>query len=500
MKHSLKAVLGGVLVTVVYLCFCLFTYKDYGITADEKTGYDAGKALITYYKTGKDPSQSNLPERQLPSQSTYFRGYFALSTLLNPNGYYEQFHLINMFFALLIFIAMYLITYFLYRNIIFSIFSSFSIFLIPRFFGDIPANPKDVPFAVLYFISFVAILLVKKIKISDPLKILILGLLIGANATWRLIGVGLIFIYLVNELIYRNLSLKKIFSTTFLISIISFIVVALALPVFSNGIVYGFTALLEQSSDFEFWDRTILFNGNFLTKYQRPQNYLFVWLLISTPIIVMFYWIIGLCITIKDRDKVAAMSFFTVLLNLGIYLIVKPTIYNGIRHFLFLLPIILLTSLISFYKTTLILKTKGYLPLVSVIFAATFLSIASLHPYEYLYFNEFVGGIKGAAGRFDMDYWGASYKEASIELRNYISVIKTKDQGTEKLPKVYACNIDHAVAYYSHAKYEITQKSQEADYIICDTDNLKIRNYYGKTLFTVVRDGATINTVLDTKN
>jgi len=28
-----------------------------------------------------------------------------------------------------------------------------------------------------------------------------------------------------------------------------------------------------------------------------------------------------------------------------------------------------------------------------------------LHPYEYLYFNETVGGLRGAAQRYDTDYW-----------------------------------------------------------------------------------------------
>ncbi len=36
-----------------------------------------------------------------------------------------------------------------------------------------------------------------------------------------------------------------------------------------------------------------------------------------------------------------------------------------------------------------------------------------LHPYQSIYFNRvFAGGLSGASGRFETDYWGNSYREA----------------------------------------------------------------------------------------
>jgi hypothetical protein len=34
-----------------------------------------------------------------------------------------------------------------------------------------------------------------------------------------------------------------------------------------------------------------------------------------------------------------------------------------------------------------------------------------LHPYEYAYFNRTSGSLRGAYGRYDIEYWGTSYKE-----------------------------------------------------------------------------------------
>lgn len=36
-----------------------------------------------------------------------------------------------------------------------------------------------------------------------------------------------------------------------------------------------------------------------------------------------------------------------------------------------------------------------------------------LHPYETAYYSEWLGGIKGANGKFDIEYWGNALKEGS---------------------------------------------------------------------------------------
>jgi hypothetical protein len=41
------------------------------------------------------------------------------------------------------------------------------------------------------------------------------------------------------------------------------------------------------------------------------------------------------------------------------------------------------------------------------------LAILRLHPYEYVYFNELTGGVRGAFRRYELDYWALSYREAA---------------------------------------------------------------------------------------
>ena len=36
-----------------------------------------------------------------------------------------------------------------------------------------------------------------------------------------------------------------------------------------------------------------------------------------------------------------------------------------------------------------------------------------LHPYQYIYYNSFIGGPQGAFRRYETDYWMTSFREAT---------------------------------------------------------------------------------------
>src|ERR1044071_8282194 len=56
------------------------------------------------------------------------------------------------------------------------------------------------------------------------------------------------------------------------------------------------------------------------------------------------------------------------------------------------------------------------LPIVAVL-ALSIIPIVRLHPYQSTYYNELVGGTRGASLRFETDYWLSSYREAAMWLR-----------------------------------------------------------------------------------
>lgn len=111
-----------------------------------------------------------------------------------------------------------------------------------------------------------------------------------------------------------------------------------------------------------------------------------------------------------------------------------------------------------------------------------------LHPYQYIYFNEIVGGLKGASGKFEMDYWGATYKEATQWF------VKNRSLTHEDI--IYACNVDYAVDYYSEKEFFMSYGYPEkANYIICDFDTDSKDKLTGEVIYEVKREGVVLNRI-----
>ena len=99
-------------------------------------------------------------------------------------------------------------------------------------------------------------------------------------------------------------------------------------------------------------------------------------------------------------------------------LLARPPLYDGMRHFLFVLPPAFILAGVG---TDLILRhvRAGWarLAVAIAILAPGLTGIAILHPYEYAYYNAFVGGTAGAFRHYETEYWLTCYKE-SVERIN----------------------------------------------------------------------------------
>jgi hypothetical protein len=58
-------------------------------------------------------------------------------------------------------------------------------------------------------------------------------------------------------------------------------------------------------------------------------------------------------------------------------------------------------------------KIKWRIWLIALVLLPGLIGIVRLHPYEYIYYNTLIGGEAGALRRFELDYWGTSYREAA---------------------------------------------------------------------------------------
>lgn len=94
-------------------------------------------------------------------------------------------------------------------------------------------------------------------------------------------------------------------------------------------------------------------------------------------------------------------------------LLLRPPVYDGMRHFLFMLPPAF--ALAAAGMDWLFARMQSPTWRVSVAAVALLPGLAgiwALHPYEYAYFNSLVGGTQGAFRHYETDYWLTCYKEA----------------------------------------------------------------------------------------
>ena len=95
------------------------------------------------------------------------------------------------------------------------------------------------------------------------------------------------------------------------------------------------------------------------------------------------------------------------VIPLAAFIVLRVALYDNFRQILFILPPIFLMAGVAFEA---IKNVKWQAALIALSLLPGVLGIVSLHPYEYIYYNQFVGGVND---RFETDYWATSYREAA---------------------------------------------------------------------------------------
>jgi hypothetical protein len=203
-----------------------------------------------------------------------------------------------------------------------------------------------------------------------------------------------------------------------LVFLVSQLVACAFWPYLAVDYLHHFPEVLAQGQKFE-WDRPILFWGELVHPAHLPWTYLPGWMLATTPLFLLgfFLWATARAWALR-RDRILVLMLAAFFFNLCLFFILRPVIYNGYRHFLFLVPILVALACwgaADLFKTLRQPLARWVLAgLVAVNILVVTSHLVKLYPYFYVYFNEVVGGTPGANGRFEMDYWGQSLREASL--------------------------------------------------------------------------------------
>jgi hypothetical protein len=158
----------------------------------------------------------------------------------------------------------------------------------------------------------------------------------------------------------------------------------------------------------EFSRHEVLFLGQLYEANDLPWNFLPVLLAIQLTLPAVVLFLVGApaswfaSITSPKPRLFLALLWLWFLAPAAAVLIGAVPIYNNFRHLLFALPpMFLLTGFGAAVVAARIRPAGWRAALAALPWRSGLVGILRLHPYEYIYYNELVGGVRGAYGRFD---------------------------------------------------------------------------------------------------
>ncbi len=142
-----------------------------------------------------------------------------------------------------------------------------------------------------------------------------------------------------------------------------------------------------------------------------------VWIITTTPLIVLFLSAIGIVYSLLNLKKHEDKFELLILLWLAVPIlrVVWPhaSTYGGVRQLMEYIPALAIFSgigyagLLSFSKKY-IYAVPAVLAVVTFGFVVLITTLVSIHPNENVYFNGLIGGLSGAKKQ-DLPYWGFSF-------------------------------------------------------------------------------------------
>jgi 4-amino-4-deoxy-L-arabinose transferase-like glycosyltransferase len=421
------------------------TFRDYGLGWDDYTHAEYADLLLRMYGSGfRDTAALSFANLYM-----YGGGFDMLAALLHKVIPLELFETRRLLGAIVGVIGL-AVTWRLGRRIggpLAGLAALLLLALCPIFYGHMFMNPKDAPFAVAMIILMLGLVrLAEEYPQPSPRTILIVGLGAGLALGTRILG-GLSLVYAVIG--FLPLFLEELRNEGLRESVRRFAhVVYVLLP----GLVFGYLvmgliwpwSIMEPGNPFEaltyfshFFEKPWkeMFDGAIVSVPDMPWSYLPTLFALQLPevMLVLMGGAVFSTFAMLPRSEVPArrktimlMLTLAATLPLAIAMVKRPALYNGIRHFVFVIPPMAVLGGVGFAWAIERLRAKHrtWQPVVVATFcfglALSLAEMIRLHPYQYTHFNHIAGTVRGADDRFMLDYWGLALKQASDELREQL--------------------------------------------------------------------------------
>jgi len=467
-----------------------FTFDDYGVTWDEPFHVRYGERVLRYFASG-------LVDNEAADRSNirFYGGLFdltgALAGEVSPFGAYETRHLLSALVGLAGVLGCWMIARSIGGTRV-ALLAALLLLLTPRWWGHSFFNPKDIPFAAGYVWSVYCIIRAASTLPAIPPRLALLsGLAIGATLALRVGGLVL-FAYLglamAIQLAHRLWSgglasglktLGKQLRSLAMVVLPAWGLMLLFWPWAQQRPVRAPLEALSLMSQFV-WRGNVLFEGRDIHVTEIPRRYMIEWLAITLPEIVLLGLALGLAIVFwravngelrphSEETRKLALVILAAVFPIVYIAVRKPIVYDGLRHILFVLPLLAILAALALdfvYQRLRPRTAKALLGLGGLYLLYHLTILVRLHPHEYVYFNRIVGGLPGAYGWYETDYWGNSYREA-VEL--LVERLESETKAPPPPYRVFLCSNPVSATYFFPPYLSHTRSADDADFVIATT-------------------------------
>ena len=464
------------------------TFQDYGLGWDDYTHAEYADLLLKMYGSGfKDTGALSFANLYM-----YGGGFDMAAALLHKIVPFELFETRRLLGAIVGVVGL-AAAWRVGRRVggpIAGLATLLLLALCPTYYGHMFMNPKDAPFAVAMIILMLGLVrLAQEYPKPSAHTVLIVGVGAGLSIGTRILG-GLALVYaLVGfiPLLIADVRTQGLREAGHRFAHVCYVLLpGLVLGYLIMGLIWPWS-IMEAANPFEaltyfshFFEKPWkeMFDGALVSVPDMPWSYLPTLFALQLPEIFIGLTVAGVAGTVMSlsrpgvepqRRTIMAMLTLAATLPLLIAMVKRPALYNGIRHFVFVVPPMAVLGGVAFGWLVQWLREygRGAQAVAVALFVVGLLlplsEMIRLHPYQYTHFNHIAGTVRGADARYMLDYWGLAFKQASDELQELL------DERDEEAPngrkwKVAVCGPQRPAQVALGQDFTIGWDSKAADF------------------------------------
>ncbi len=324
----------------------------------------------------------------------------------------------------------------------------------PIFWGHAFINPKDIPFMTAFLAAMVFGLKWLDAPSAENRKslgwLMIAALALGVASAIRVIGplagvlVVISAVFSAREAGPRRAVFITRLLPLFLYAALAILVMFLLWPFLWQNPLTRLLEVLAHMSDNP-TELAVLFRGQIFRANEMPARYFPQMLALTLTLPTWPLALIGFGRMALNRETRRAALIYSLWFGLvTAYILLRtPAVYDGFRHFFFILPPVFIFVAHGIEEIRRRMKSA---PILSLAFSLLILfpgllGILRLHPYEYTYYNALTGGTGGAYRAYETDYWLTCYREALTWARENQPEIPVYIQREIHLAQIYSSGL-----------------------------------------------------------